>query len=240
MRVPPLEYVKSGFFIVIEGSVVRLIRGVRLLRVPECDCQSNGGTEVGIRAVRGLFRTMRLCLEKRIVHRVPPNHPLTSWLIEHTAMMLNVGVRGPDGLTAWARARGREFGLKLYGFGESVLWKQPPKGPQHDQEGNMGPRLFPGIFIGYHRSSNSYCLVTENGFIVKSRALQSKPMEDRWNAEALKAVVSTPWSLRNAATAERVDVGPRVEPHVPPEQPAPPQPRRLKITRRVLEEYGYT
>ncbi len=27
MRVPPLEYVKSGFLIVIEGSVVRLIGG---------------------------------------------------------------------------------------------------------------------------------------------------------------------------------------------------------------------
>ncbi len=57
---------------------------------------------------------------------------------------------------------------------------------------------------------------------------------------ALKAVVSTPWSLRNTTTAERVDVGPRVEPHVPPEAAAPPQPRRLKITKQVLEEYGYT
>ena len=104
----------------------------------------------------------------------------------------------------------------------------------------MGPRLFPGIFIGYHRSSNSYRVATENGFIMKSRALQSKPMEERWNAEALKAVVSTPWSLRNTTTAERVDVGPRVEPHVPPEAAAPPQPRRLKITKQVLEEYGYT
>ncbi len=219
---------------------VEAVESVSKEHSQEYDSQSNGGTEVGIRAVRGLFRTMRLCLERRIGHRVPPSHPLTSWLIEHTAMMLNVGVRGPDGLTAWARARGREFGLKIYGFGESVLWKQPSKGPQHDQEGNMGPRLFPGLFIGYHRSSNSYRLVTENNQVMKSRALQSKPMEDRWNAEALKDVTPTPWSLRNTATAERVDVGPRVEPHAPPEQPVLPQPRRLKITKQVLEEYGYT
>ncbi len=206
----------------------------------EYDSQSNGGTEVGIRAVRGLFRTMRLCLESRIGHSIPPNHPLTSWLIEHVAMTLNANVRGPDGLTGWARARGRDFNLNLYSVGECVLWKQPPKGPQHDQEGNMGPRMFPGVFLGYHRSSNSYRLATENGFIVKSRALQSRPMEERWNAEALKAVVSTPWNLRATTAAERVDVGPRVEPRPVPESDVPPQPRRLKITKKILETYGYT
>ncbi len=44
----------------------------------EYDSQANGGTEVGIRAVRELFRTMRLYLERRIGHSVPPRQPLTS------------------------------------------------------------------------------------------------------------------------------------------------------------------
>ncbi len=146
------------------------------------DSQSNGGTEVGIRIVRGLFRTLRLCLEKRVGHRIPPNHPLTSWLLEHTAVLLNAIVKGDAGRTAWCRARGRNFGMNLYGFGESVFWKPPNKGPQHDVEGNMGPRLFVGTFLGYNKFPNSYRTLTEDGKITKARALQPRPLQDRWNA----------------------------------------------------------
>ena len=92
------------------------------------DSQSNGGTKVGIRAVRGLFRTLKLCLERRVGFEIPVSHPLTSWLIEHTCAVLNTKVRGEDGKTAWARARRRPFGMKEYGFGEAVLWKPPTKG----------------------------------------------------------------------------------------------------------------
>ncbi len=73
--------------------------------------------------------------------------------MEHVALFINAQAKGQDGLTPWAHARGRDFGMKLYAFGERVLWKQPPKGPQHDVEGNMGPRLLPGVFLGYLRDS---------------------------------------------------------------------------------------
>ena len=33
---------------------------------PSYDSQSGGGTEVGVKLVRGLFRTVRLCLESRV------------------------------------------------------------------------------------------------------------------------------------------------------------------------------
>ena len=91
------------------------------------DSQSNGGTEVGMRALRSLFRTLKLCLERRVGYAVPVSHPFTAWLMEHTCMVVNTKVRGEDGKTAWARARGRPFGMKEYGFGESVLWKPPAK-----------------------------------------------------------------------------------------------------------------
>ena len=142
------------------------------------DSQSNGGTEIGIRAVRGLFRTLRLCLERRVGFTVPVNHPLTAWLLEHTCMVLNTKVRRDDGKTAWARARGRPFGMKEYGFGESVLWKPPAKGPQHDINGNMAPRLLPGIFLGFHKSSNSYRVLDAKGDLVKTRAINRLPFEN--------------------------------------------------------------
>ena len=216
------------------------LEGVSSEQSQEYDSQANGGTEVGIRAVRGLFRSMRLCLEDRIGHKLPPGHPITSWLVEHVAILLNAQSVGPDGLTPWEKARGRPFGLKLYGFCESLFWKQPPKGPQHDTEGNMGPRMKPGVFVGYHLSSNSYRVATADGFIQKSRALQSRPQEDRWDAEAIKNIVSTPWSLRIQAGGQRAEVGPRVTPQPAVEQQPVPMPRRLKITQKVLNEHGYT
>ena len=144
------------------------------------DSQASGGTEVGVRILRGLFRTLKLCLEGRIGRKLPINHPMTSWLLEHTSLLLNACIRGEDGSTAWARVRGRAFGQRLIGFGESILWKQPLKGPQHDVEGNMGPRLLPGIFLGYRRDANTYVIGLENGEMVESRAVTRRPMDDRW------------------------------------------------------------
>ncbi len=216
------------------------LEGVSSEQSQEYDSQANGGTEIGIKAVRGLFRTMRLCLEERIGHKLPAGHPITSWLVEHVATLLNAQSMGPDGLTPWERARGRPFGLKLYGFCESVFWNQPSKGPQHDTEGNMGPRLKPGVFVGYHLSSNSYRLATADGSVQKSRALQSRPQEHRWDAEAIKDIVATPWSLRAQAGARRADVGPSVEQQAPAEPPPTPLPRRFRLTKQILHKYGFT
>ena len=204
------------------------------------DSQANGGTEVGVRIVRGQFRTLRLCLEKRIGNKIPPNHPLTPWLLEHTALLLNACVRGADGLTSWQRARGRPFGMTLYSFGEAVYWKQPVKGPQHDTEGNMGPRQWPGIFLGYNKVSSTYRILTQDGDITKARALQSKPEEDKWEPERLKAITVTPWSLRRKAAAVRIDVGAEVPRHEEPQNAPPSNPRRLKITKQTLDNYGTT
>ena len=114
----------------------------------EHDSKANGGTEVGIKIIRGLFRTIKGCTEKRIGAKIPPNHPITSWILEHVALLHNICVVGDDGETSWARTRGRDFGQRLFGIFESVFWKPAPKGPQHDEDGNMGARMRPGIFVG--------------------------------------------------------------------------------------------
>ena len=186
------------------------------------------------------FRTLKLCLGRRVGYEVPVSHPLTAWLMEHTCMVLNTKVRGEDGKTAWARARGRPFGMKEYGFGESVLWKPPAKGPQHDVKGNMAPRLMPGMFLGFHKSSNSYRVIDEKGDLVKTRAMNRLPFENRWDGDKLRAVTVTPWSLRAATAPERVEVGPPVERHPEPTPDVPPLPRRLKITAKLLNEHGYS
>ena len=102
------------------------------------DSMTNGGTEVGVRLLRGLFRSVKLCLEARINMEIPVDHPMIAWMMEHASLLLNALVRGTDGITAWKRIRGRAFGQPLVGLGESVLYKHPTKGPHHNPQGNVG------------------------------------------------------------------------------------------------------
>ena len=114
---------------------------------PAYDSQANGGTEVGVMLLRGLFRTLRLCLEAMIGLRVPINHAIMPWLVQHTALLLTVQSRLPDGLTPWARARGRSFSQAMIGFGEMIMYKLPSKGPRSEPDGNMGARWRQGVFL---------------------------------------------------------------------------------------------
>ena len=92
------------------------------------DSMTNGGTEIGVQLLRGLFRTVKLCLEQRIDKQIPVDHPMTAWMMEHASLLTNALVRGTDGFTAWKWIRGRAFGQQLVGLGENVLYKHPVKG----------------------------------------------------------------------------------------------------------------
>ena len=45
------------------------------------ESKSNGGIEVGIKIVRGLFRTLKLCLEQRLGKYISTDHALVPWLL---------------------------------------------------------------------------------------------------------------------------------------------------------------
>ena len=114
----------------------------------------------------------------------------------------------------------------------------PIKGPQHDVQGNMGPRLVPGTFLGYSRDSNSYRVGLADGSVAESRAVQRVPFEERWDHDKLEGITATPWTMRDRAKTVRMELGEHVDKHLPPEPDAPPLPRRLKITVQTLKLYG--
>jgi hypothetical protein len=126
-----------------EVALVSLVRdALRVLRV-ECegvgeehsakyDSQSNGQAENAIRNVRGIFRTMRLCLEARIGKVIELDHPVLSWMLEHAAFVYTAIHKGQEGKTAWEKARGRPFAMHVVGFCEQAVFKLPSKGPRHD------------------------------------------------------------------------------------------------------------
>ena len=123
---------------------------------PRYDSRSNGSVENGVRLVKGHLRTMKSCPEMKIRKKIPEQHPLMSWLVEHTAWLLTVRLRGEDGKTAYERVRGRPFTKRLTDFGEEVLYKLPSKGPEADARGTLEPRWKRGCMLGFSRSTNEY------------------------------------------------------------------------------------
>ena len=202
------------------------------------DSQSNGGTEVGVMLIRGLFRTLKLCLESQIEKYIPTAHSVIPWLLEHTALLLNVRSRGSDGLTPWARVRGRAFGQQIIGFGEVVLYKTPTKGPRSQPDGNMGTKWLEGIFMGYNRSSNTYRVIGKEG-LDSPRSLMRRPEPDRWSADKLAEIKATPWSERQIPdlTVRFDEAATKVDPTA---TAAPTAPREFRINQSDLDQHGYT
>ena len=204
------------------------------------DSMSNGGTEIGVNLLKGLFRSIKLCLEQRINKEIPLNHPLVAWMMEHTSLLLNAMVRGPDGLTAWMRVRGRTFGQPMVGIGESVLYRYPTKGPRHNPHGNAGALGAEGTFLGYNRNSNTFIISDENGDMTTARSITRRPEKDRWNPEAMALIKAIPHETQARGNRERVrfnegatDVQPTAE------AAAPKMPREMRINKDDLEKYGY-
>ena len=166
------------------------------------DSQSNGSTEVGVKMVRGMFRTLKLCLEARLGKLIPISHPIVPWLLEHACLLLNTAVRGTDGHTAWARARGRPFRQIVLGFGEKVLFRYPGKGPRSPPTGNTGALGAEGVLLGYHRSSSTFLIHTDEE-LVHARSIMRRPSSERWSAESLSRVRITPGSGRARAQEAR-------------------------------------
>ena len=236
---PAILYLVKQAVELLKTSVEGL-EGVSPERSHPRDSQSNGATEVGIRIIRGMFRTHKLCLERRLGRRIPVQHPLMAWLVEHVALLLNAVAVGSDGKTPWRRSRGREFNMSLYGFGEQIFYKQDAKGPQHDIAGNMSARMLRGTFLGYNKFSNSYRVMTDEGNIVKARGLSSRAYGDRWEDKILADITVTPWSLRRREEPRAVELGERVSKHEEPTAALPSNPRRLKITLQTLKQYKLT
>ena len=203
------------------------------------DSQSNGSVELGIRLVRGMFRTLKCCLEARIGKTIPVNHALIPWLLEHTCLLMNTLVRGNDGLTSWHRLRGRPFSQQLLGIGEMVIYKFPSKGPGHNPEGNMGVQGREAIFLGYSRSSNTYIVGNSDG-VIRTRSVTRRPLSERWRADALAALQATPWSIREKVQtkAQFNETAPAAGPTA--DTSAPAMPRRLRINQSDLTAHGYT
>ena len=203
------------------------------------DSQSNGGTEVGVRLVRGMLRTVKQYLEERLNRYIPVDHGIIPWMLEHVCLLLNVLVRGEDGLTAWQRVRGRAFGQQLLGFGESVLYRHPGKGPHHQPDGNVGALGGEGVFLGYNRNANTFRIGVGDK-IVAARSMTRRDEEHRWNPEALARIREIPGTGHRPRERSQVSFNARATETGPTTDGVRLTPfRRLRINMSDLRTYGF-
>ena len=104
------------------------------------DKQSNGEVESAVKTFTGEFRTLKLCLERSLGVAVPATHPLLQWLAEWAAWQVTTRRVGDDCLTAYQRARGKEYAKRMVRFGERVLY-QLPKGGSGAADGAIAGRV---------------------------------------------------------------------------------------------------
>lgn len=200
------------------------------------DSQSNGFIEATLRDVQGLVRTYTCALSQRIGQRIPPDHAIFSWLVEHAAWIMTTRRVGHDGRTAYARVRRHTFTKRGVEFGEKVLYKLPMKGPEADARGSMDPRYKLGIVLGFSKNSPDYW-VYGDGQVRQYRSIQRRPSDDRWSAQMVAAVNVTPHDLHTKRPAQALGAP---APREGVTEGAVRRPYRMLLKKQDFIDFGYT
>ena len=220
-----------------EPAIVKLLsEALRELRIqgleqtleehsPEFDPQANGSAEVGVKLLKGHFRTVRSCIESQLGYRIPVRHALTAWMIRHAANLVTWCAKGHDGRTAYQRVREREFRTRLMTFGEMCRFKNRPNEPLSSVDG--GHRWHAGVFIGIDRRTGQYMLYS-NDEVKLARTVVRVPELEKWDKERLSSVRMTPWDMHKPRTPE-VIFKDKVEPVVEDFRAKPHMARQVYI-----------
>ena len=94
------------------------------------ESQTNGRAKSAVKEIEGHVRTHKCALEYGIRKRIPSDHPITRWLIEHSATTLSTYALHDDGSTitlAYETLRGKRAEEKLAELGERVLFWIPTR-----------------------------------------------------------------------------------------------------------------
>ena len=240
-----------------EPAIVKVLEHVRdhrgeedtqiaLEHSPAFDSRANGMAERAVQSLEGQIRTMVLALEHKLQTKIDADDCVIPWLIVYAAVLINRFHVGADNKTNLERLRGRKSKRELVEFGESVLWLPQ----EYKDQPKLDSKFLEGNFIGVKEDTDELIIGTQHGIFI-SRSMKRRPLEQRWNPAAIKAIHGTPWKpyahTSDDALRSSLPANTSVPPALPggvPEHVVQPDaesvPRRLRIERRDLEKMGYT
>ena len=156
---------------------------------PKYQSQSNGVVERAVQSVVAQMRVIRSSLEERMKVKIGSKHAVWAWVAEYASYLLNRFEVGKDGKTAYERCKGKRAKVMGLEFGEGILWKRRAVGGKLAKLSCMWEA---GIFLGV-KGTTGEIIVGDNAGIHRTRSIQRKPLEERWNKEHLKMVTGVPW-----------------------------------------------
>ena len=148
----------------LKGLKVDVVDQAASSAPPAYDSKANGSIEHAVRLVQGLLRTLKLCLERRLLHSIPADHAIMAWLVQHTAWLLTVQSRGQDGFTAYERLRGKPWSRRMACFGETCLAKLHKGDIGKEEVPKLAARWCRAVLLGYDRDTNEYILTRSAPF----------------------------------------------------------------------------
>ena len=72
------------------------------------ESQSNSRAERAVQQIEDLVRTYKSAAESRMGTKLPSNHPLIHWIVEHAARTCNKYAVTPEGVTPYAYLHGKK------------------------------------------------------------------------------------------------------------------------------------
>mgnify|MGYP003334952009 CR=1 FL=1 len=142
------------------------------------ESQSNGRAESSVLRIQHTVRTYRCALESKLETRIPCNHPVFSWFVEHAASRYNRYVCTEEGSTPYQNLHGQKFKGRAIEFGETVFYYAPKR-----LRSKMSLRWRLGVFVGNHQNSNEALVAASNGDIIKVRSVVGVVQPSRWSKE---------------------------------------------------------
>eukprot|EP00973_Karenia_brevis_P064953 9020537-Karenia_brevis.AAC.1 len=107
-----------------------------------------------------------------------------------------------------------------------------------------------GTYLGISRGSGEAIIATKDGNVVKVRTLRRRPTSDKWSHDMIKNIKGTP--LRPNTTSEDIEIpAPEDEISIRVRESGVGMPvpeglveestiRRMKLTRQMFNDHGYT
>ena len=181
-------------FVAVQSKVVAR-REAKTVPVnpPAYDPQSNGAIEKGVQDINARLRCIKIALEKRLKEKLHIRLPIFEWAVEHAAFVHTRFQLGHDGSTPWRRLTGRSWNHELAEFGEQVAGKLAARRAASKNKtktvykNKVATKFVKGTWVGMTDRSNENIIITSQGKAVRVRTVKRRPIEVRWDAEAVKA-----------------------------------------------------
>ena len=211
--------------------------GTAIERSPTGSSSSNGLAERAVQSLEEKMRTIKLDLEERVQGEVSVLWTAMEWLPTYAADMLNKYQVGKDRKTAYERIYGKPYRGEVYEFLSPILHRVIGG----IRGGEMQERWLEGLYLGKLWGSDEFIISTNDGKVVRARAVTPRPNGVQLTTEMIRTVQGHPWNPTGVIT--HADVRPTAAP-VPmqpnPATPKVPIPRGFRITERMLKKFGYT